>query len=44
LLQPFRGDTTLPDTKRSQLDRLYQRVVNDLNKQLLDAVGLKAAA
>jgi hypothetical protein len=43
LLQPFRGDTTLPDTKRSQLDRLYQRVVNDLNK-LLDAVGLKAAA
>jgi hypothetical protein len=25
------------------LDRLYQRVVNDLNK-LLDAVGLKAAA
>jgi hypothetical protein len=43
LLQPFRGDTTLPDTRRSQLDRLYQRVVNDLNK-LLDAVGLKAAA
>jgi hypothetical protein len=43
LLQPFRGDTTLPDTKRSQLDRLYQRVVNDLNK-LLDAVGLKPAA
>jgi len=43
LLQPFRGDTTLPDTKRSQLDRLYQRVVNDLNT-LLDAVGLKAAA
>jgi hypothetical protein len=43
LLQPFRGDTTLPDTQRSQLDRLYQRVVNDLNK-LLDAVGLKAAA
>jgi hypothetical protein len=43
LLQPFRGDTTLPETKRSQLDRLYQRVVNDLNT-LLDAVGLKAAA
>jgi hypothetical protein len=43
LLQPFRGDTALPETKRSQLDRLYQRVVNDLNK-LLDAVGLKAAA
>jgi len=43
LLQPFRRDTTLPDTKRSQLDRLYQRVVNDLNN-LLDAIGLKAAA
>jgi hypothetical protein len=43
LLQPFRGDTTLPDAKRCQLDRLYQRVVNDLNK-LVDAVGLKAAA
>jgi hypothetical protein len=43
LLQPFRGDTTLPETKRSQLDRLYQRVVNDLNT-LLDAVGLKTAA
>jgi hypothetical protein len=43
LLHPFRGDATLPDTKRCQLDRLYQRVVNDLD-QLLDAVGLKAAA
>jgi hypothetical protein len=43
LLQPFRGDATLPDSKRSQLDRLYQRVVNDLDK-LLDAVGLKPAA
>jgi hypothetical protein len=43
LLHPFRGDSTLPDTKRCQLDRLYQRVVNDLD-QLLDAVGLKAAA
>jgi hypothetical protein len=29
--------------QRCQLDRLYQRVVNDLD-QLLDAVGLKAAA
>jgi hypothetical protein len=43
LLQPFRGDATLPDTKRCQLDRLYQRVVNNLD-QLLDAIGLKAAA
>jgi hypothetical protein len=31
LLHPFRGDATLPDTKRCQLDRLYQRVVNDLD-------------
>jgi hypothetical protein len=43
LLHPFRGDATLPDLKRCQLDRLYQRVVNDLD-QLMDAVGLKAAA
>jgi hypothetical protein len=43
LLQPFRADATLPDTKRCQLDRLYQRVVNDLD-QLLNAVGLKATA
>jgi hypothetical protein len=28
--------------KRSQLDRLYQRVIADLDK-LIDAVGLKAA-
>jgi hypothetical protein len=43
LLQPFRGDMTLPDRRRCQLDRLYQHVVNDLDK-LLDAVGLTAAA
>lgn len=43
LLHPFRGDEMLPNTKRCQLDRLYQRVANDLD-QLLDAVGLKAAA
>jgi hypothetical protein len=29
--------------KRHQLDRLYQRVVDDL-EQLLQAVGLKVAA
>jgi hypothetical protein len=42
LLQPFSGDGKLQQQKRTQLDRLYQRVVNDLNK-LMDAVGLKAA-
>ena len=42
LLQPFSGDGKLPQQKRTQLDKLYQRVVDDLNK-LMDAVGLKAA-
>ena len=42
LLQPFPTDTTLQDTKRSQLDRLYARVALSLD-QLLQAVGLKAA-
>jgi hypothetical protein len=42
LLQPFAGDSKLQHDKRSQLDRLYQRVVDDLNKLML-AVGLKAA-
>ena len=42
LLQPFSGDSKLQLQKRSQLDRLYQRVVDDLNKLML-AVGLKAA-
>jgi hypothetical protein len=41
LLRPFAGDTQLK-SHRSQLDRLYQRVVDDLEKLLL-AVGLKAA-
>ena len=43
LLQPVKGDSKLQQQKRSQLDRLYQRVVDDLD-QLLKAVGLKAAA
>jgi len=43
LLQPVKGDAKLQQQKRSQLDRLYQRVVDDLD-QLLKAVGLKAAA
>ena len=42
LLRPFWGDTRLQQQKRSQLDRLYQRVVDDLDK-LMDAVGLIAA-
>jgi hypothetical protein len=41
LLRPFGSDAQLK-TQRSQLDRLYQRVVDDLDKLLL-AVGLKAA-
>jgi hypothetical protein len=42
LLQPFAGDSKLQHQKRSQLDRLYQRIVDDLHK-LMVAVGLKAA-
>ncbi|MBZ5725448.1 MAG: hypothetical protein LAP87_10655 [Acidobacteriia bacterium] len=42
LLRPFSGDTKLQQQKCTQLDRLYQRVVDDLDK-LMDAVGLKAA-
>jgi len=42
LLQPFSGDAKLPQQKRCQLDRLYQRVSDDLDK-IMDAVGLKAA-
>lgn len=43
LLQPVKGDSKLQQQKRSQLDRLYQRVVDDLD-QLLKAVGFKTAA
>jgi DNA-binding transcriptional ArsR family regulator len=43
LLAPFRGDRTLPDEKRCALDRLYQRISDDLDA-LLRAVGLKVAA
>ncbi len=42
LLQPFRGDSKVGEQKRSQLDRLYQRVIDDPD-QLIDTVGLKAA-
>jgi len=42
LLQPVSGDSRLQQQKRTELDRLYQRVVDDLD-QLVQAVGLKAA-
>lgn len=43
LLQPAQGDSKLRVQERSQLDRLYQCVTDDLN-QLLEAVGLRVAA
>jgi hypothetical protein len=43
LLHPIPGDTKLQQQKRTQLDRLYQRIADDLD-QLLAAVGLKFAA
>jgi hypothetical protein len=42
LLGPFPGDAALPDRRRSQLDKLYERVVQALDR-LLRGVGLKAA-
>src|SRR5271167_213191 len=42
LLSPFNADARIDQPKRSQLDRLYQRVVDDLDT-LVRAVGLKAA-
>ena len=43
LLKPFVGDRNLAQDKRCQLDRLYQRLTDDLDA-LLSAVGLKTAA
>lgn len=42
LLSPISGDRKLQQPKRSQLDRLYQRLIDDLDN-LIRAVGLKAA-
>jgi hypothetical protein len=42
LLRPIPGDRNLQQQKRSRLDRLYQRVVDDIDR-LMHAVGLKAA-
>ena len=41
-LPPIKADAKLKARKRSQLDRLYQRVIDDLDA-LVRAVGLKAA-
>ena len=43
LLRPFTADRKLQEHRSSQIDRLYRRVVDDLNK-LINAVGLKMAA
>ena len=43
LLSPVSADARIADQRRSQLDRLYHRVIDDLDA-LLRAVGLKAAA
>jgi len=43
LLRPVTADTALADEKRHRLDRLYQRIVTDLDA-LWRAVGLKAVA
>jgi hypothetical protein len=38
----YRPDSKLQDHKRTQLDRPYQKIVDDLD-ELLHAVSLKAA-
>ena len=43
LLKPFPGDRRLAEEKRCTLDRLYQRIVDDLDALLLE-VGLKLKA
>lgn len=43
LLHPITGDARLQQHKRSQLDRLYQRVVDDLDN-LIRALGLNLKA
>ena len=43
LLAPFGGDGCLAEAKRCELDRLYQRISDDLDA-LLRAIGLKVAA
>ena len=43
LLAPVRGDRAFSEEKRCALDRLYQKVSDDL-EALFRAVGLKVAA
>jgi hypothetical protein len=43
LLKPVTADSHLADEKRHRLDRLYQRIVTDLDA-LIKAVGLRTAA
>lgn len=43
LLTPVTADSRLAEEKRHRLDRLYQRIVTDLDA-LLEAVGLRTAA
>lgn len=43
VLRPFQPDDKLPSSKLTELDRLYRRIINDLDA-LLHAVGLKIAA
>ena len=43
LLNPFKADARLQHDRRTQLDRLYQRVVDDLDA-LVRAVGLNLKA
>ena len=43
LLRPVAADTTVADEQRHRLDRLYQRIVTDLDA-LWRAVGLTSAA
>ena len=43
LLRPIAADAVLAEEKRHRLDRLYQRIVTDLD-ELLRAVGLRSAA
>jgi hypothetical protein len=42
LLSPIKADSRLQSERRTQLDRLYQRVIDDLDT-LVRAVGLKTA-
>jgi hypothetical protein len=42
LLSPVRADAKLSSQRQSQLDRLYQRIADDIDA-LIRAVGLKAA-